>query len=99
MPSFLSPRPTRPVSSSGTPVPRRAALQVLAAAAASLALPALVARLNTACNEILASAEIKKKVLDLGITTSPMSQAAFTGFVKDQVTVLAPTVKNAGVKL
>lgn len=35
-------------------------------------------------------------MLDLGITTSP---AAFTGFVKDQVLALSPTVKSAGVKL
>ncbi|MDB5967233.1 MAG: Twin-arginine translocation pathway signal [Polaromonas sp.] len=59
----------------------------------------VVARLNAACNEILQSAEIKKKMLDLGITTSPMSPAAFTGFVHDQVAALAPTVKGAGVKL
>jgi tripartite-type tricarboxylate transporter receptor subunit TctC len=59
----------------------------------------IVVRLNAACNEILQSAEIKKKMLDLGITTSPASPAAFTGFVKDQVAALAPTVKGAGVKL
>ena len=63
-------------------------------------LPAdVVTRLNTACNEILASSEIKKKMLDLGISTSPVSSAAFTGFVKEQVSVLAPAVKGAGVKL
>jgi tripartite-type tricarboxylate transporter receptor subunit TctC len=61
--------------------------------------PDIVARLNAACNEILASAEVKKKMLDLGITTSPASPSAFTGFVKDQVAALAPTVKGAGVKL
>lgn len=59
----------------------------------------VVARLNVACNEILASPEIKKKMLDLGITTSPMSPAAFTGFLKEQVTALAPTVKGAGVRM
>ena len=59
----------------------------------------VVDRLNAACNEILQSAEIKKKMLDLGITTSPASPAAFTGFVKDQVLALSPTVKSAGVKL
>jgi tripartite-type tricarboxylate transporter receptor subunit TctC len=63
-------------------------------------LPAdMVTRLNTACNEILASSEVKKKMLDLGITTSPVSSAAFTGFVREQVSVLAPAVKGAGVKL
>ena len=59
----------------------------------------VVARLNTACNEILATAEIKKKMLELGITTSPMTPAGFTSFVREQVTALAPTVKGAGVKL
>ena len=59
----------------------------------------VVARLNAACNEILASAEIKKKMLDLGITTSPASPAAFTSFVASQVSVLAPAVKGAGVRL
>ena len=59
----------------------------------------IVARLSSACNEILATAEIKKKMLDLGITTQPMSPAAFTGFVKEQVAVLGPAVKGAGVKL
>jgi tripartite-type tricarboxylate transporter receptor subunit TctC len=59
----------------------------------------IVARLNSACNEILATAEIRKKMLELGITTQPMSPSAFTSFVKDQVAVLAPAVKGAGVKL
>ena len=59
----------------------------------------VVARLNTACNEILATAEIKKKMLELGITTSAMTPAGFTGFVRDQVSALAPAVKGAGVKL
>lgn len=59
----------------------------------------VVARLNAACNEILASPEIKKKMLDLGITTSPMSPGAFTGFVKEQVAALAPTGKGAGVRM
>ena len=59
----------------------------------------IVARLNTATNEILASADFKRRMVDLGISTSPVSQPAFAGFVKEQVTQLAPTVKGAGVKL
>ena len=59
----------------------------------------IVARLNAACNEILAGADIKKKMLDLGISTSPVSPGAFAGFVKEQVSQLAPTVMGAGVKL
>lgn len=61
--------------------------------------PGLVTRLNTACNEILQSAEVQKKMLELGITSSPSSPEAFTGFVKDQILALGPTVKGAGVKL
>lgn len=61
--------------------------------------PDVVTRLNAACNEILASAEVRKRMLDLGITTNPASPAAFTGFVKEQVAALSPAVKGAGVKL
>ncbi|MGE0329252.1 MAG: Bug family tripartite tricarboxylate transporter substrate binding protein [Ramlibacter sp.] len=59
----------------------------------------VVARINTACNEILAQADIKKRMVDLGITASAASPAAFAGFVREQVAQLAPTVKGAGVKL
>ncbi|NML42419.1 tripartite tricarboxylate transporter substrate binding protein [Ramlibacter sp. G-1-2-2] len=59
----------------------------------------VVARLNTATNEVLASADFKKRMVDLGITTSPVSQPAFAAFVKEQVAQLSPTVKGAGVKL
>ena len=59
----------------------------------------VVARINTACNEILAQADIKKRMVDLGITASTASPAAFTGFVREQVAQLAPAVKGAGVKL
>ena len=59
----------------------------------------VVARLNAACNEILAQPDIAKRMLDLGITTSATSPAAFAAFVKEQVGQLAPTVKAAGVRL
>jgi tripartite-type tricarboxylate transporter receptor subunit TctC len=59
----------------------------------------VVARLNTAVNEVLANADVKKRMIDLGITASPVSQGAFAGFVKEQVAQLAPAVKGAGVKL
>ena len=46
-------------------------------------LPAdVVTRLNAACNDILAGSEIKKRMLDLGISTQPTSPAAFASFVK-----------------
>jgi len=59
----------------------------------------VVARLNAACNEILAQADVKKRMVDLGITASPASPATFTAYVREQVSQLAPTVKGAGVKL
>lgn len=59
----------------------------------------IVARLNTACNEILAQPEVRKKMDELGIAVSPTSPAAFTGFVKEQVAQLGPAVKAAGVRL
>ena len=59
----------------------------------------VVRRLNDACNEVLAQADIRKKMLELGIVINATSPAGFTSFVKDQVAALAPTVKAAGVKL
>ena len=40
-----------------------------------------------------------KRMLDLGITVTPGTSAGFTGYVKSQVSALAPTVKGSGVKL
>lgn len=59
----------------------------------------IVGRINAACNEVLTQAEIKKRMLDLGITISPGTSANFTTYVREQVEVLAPAVKGAGVKL
>ena len=63
-------------------------------------LPAdMVAKLNAACNEVLVMPDIRKKLVELGITAVPTSVAGFNTFVKDQVSVLGPTVKGAGIKL
>ncbi len=61
--------------------------------------PDVVARIDTACNEILGQADIRKRMLDLGITVTPGSSAAFTSYVRDQVNAPAPTVMGAEVKL
>ncbi|WP_395316234.1 Bug family tripartite tricarboxylate transporter substrate binding protein [Variovorax sp. UC74_104] len=61
--------------------------------------PDVVTRLNAACNEVLAMPEIQKKLTELGIVAKPESVAVFNGFVKEQVEVLGPTVKGAGIKL
>ena len=63
-------------------------------------LPAdMVARLNAVCNEVLAMPEIKAKFGDLGISAVPTNVAGFNAFVKEQVAVLGPAVKGAGIKL
>jgi tripartite-type tricarboxylate transporter receptor subunit TctC len=59
----------------------------------------LVARLNTAVNEVLAQPEIRKRLLELGLTTTPGTPADFTGFVRNQVTALSPLVKSIRVTL
>jgi len=51
------------------------------------------------CNEVLLMPEIKKKFADLGITAVPTNVASFNSFVKEQVAVLGPAVKGAGVKI
>ncbi|WP_234192740.1 MULTISPECIES: tripartite tricarboxylate transporter substrate binding protein [Pseudacidovorax] len=58
-----------------------------------------VARLHDAANEVLAMPEVQKKMVDLGIVAQPESTARFEGFVREQVAVLGPTVKGAGIKL
>ncbi|WP_298928316.1 tripartite tricarboxylate transporter substrate binding protein [uncultured Ramlibacter sp.] len=60
---------------------------------------AVVAKLNAACNEVLVMPEIQKKLAELGIAAKPESVAMFNELVKNQVTVLGPTVKSAGIKL
>ena len=59
----------------------------------------VVARLNKACNEVLAQADVQKRLLELGVSTTPGTPGAFNNFVKDQVTALAPLVKTVRVTL
>ena len=59
----------------------------------------LVTRLNTAMNEVLAQPEIKQRLLELGVSTTPGTPAQFNAFVRDQVTALAPLVKTIRVTL
>ncbi len=59
----------------------------------------VVARINTACNEVLAQADITKRLIELGVTATPGTPAAFTGFVRDQVNALSPLVKSIRVTL
>ena len=59
----------------------------------------LVARLNAATNEILAQPDIRKRLLDLGVSATPGTPAEFNAFVREQVTALAPLVKTIRVTL
>jgi tripartite-type tricarboxylate transporter receptor subunit TctC len=59
----------------------------------------VVQRLNTAVNEVLAQAEVRRKMEELGLALAPGTPAEFTAFVKGQVAQLSPIVKAAGVKL
>ena len=59
----------------------------------------VVTRLNAACNDALVMPDIQKKLTELGIVAKPESVAMFNDFVKEQVAMLGPTVKGAGIKL
>ena len=59
----------------------------------------VVARLNAAVNEVLAQPDIRKRLLELGVTTSPGTPAEFNAFVKNQVSALQPVVKSVRVTL
>ena len=59
----------------------------------------VVARLNAAVNEALAQTDTARRLLELGVTTSPGSPAKFAGYVRDQVTALSPVVKAIRVTL
>jgi tripartite-type tricarboxylate transporter receptor subunit TctC len=59
----------------------------------------IIARVHAACNEVLVLPEIQKKLADLGIVAKPESALMFNDFVKDQVAVLGPTVRGAGIRL
>ena len=57
----------------------------------------VVARLNAATNEVLAQPDIGKRLLELGVTTTPGTPAQFTTFVRNQVNALQPVVKTVRV--
>ena len=59
----------------------------------------IVTRLNTALNEVLVMSDVKKRLLELGVSETPGTPAAFTGFVRDQVATLQPVVKTIRVTL
>ncbi|WP_347562733.1 Bug family tripartite tricarboxylate transporter substrate binding protein [Hylemonella gracilis] len=60
---------------------------------------AVTERINQACNEVLALDAVQKRMLDLGVAIHPTTSSDFSRFVREQVGTLAPTVRNAGVRL
>lgn len=59
----------------------------------------VVARLNGALNEVLVQGDVKKRLVELGVTETPGTPAAFQAFVRDQVAALQPVVKTVRVTL
>jgi len=59
----------------------------------------LIARINAATNEVLAQPDIRKRLLELGVTATPGTPADFAAFVKNQVSALQPVVKAVRVTL
>jgi tripartite-type tricarboxylate transporter receptor subunit TctC len=59
----------------------------------------VVARINAATNEVLAQPEIRKRLLELGVTATPGTPADFTAFVRNQVNALQPVVRTVRVTL
>jgi len=48
---------------------------------------------------VLAQPDIKKRLLELGVTTTPGTPAEFTTFVRNQVNALQPVVKTVRITL
>lgn len=59
----------------------------------------VVNRMNAACNDVLAQADVRARLTDLGITAAPGTVASYQAFVRGHVSTLGPLVKGAGVRL
>jgi tripartite-type tricarboxylate transporter receptor subunit TctC len=60
--------------------------------------PDVVAKLNTAINRAMASAEVVDRFGQLGMSSSPNNVAEFTSFLKAEVPKWAAVVKSSGAK-
>jgi len=60
---------------------------------------AVVARLNRELNQALGSADIRKKLDELGIEPSPTTPEAFAAFVKSQDALWGSVIRTANIKL
>lgn len=58
----------------------------------------LVKKINETVLAVFASAEVKKRLVELGITHTAMSSQDYTGFVSKSIEIWAPLIKSAGVK-
>ena len=59
--------------------------------------PAIVERLNTEVNAVLAMPEVRDRLASLGIEPTPMSAAQFSAFTHDEVAKWSRLVKDAGI--
>ncbi|TFZ05015.1 Bug family tripartite tricarboxylate transporter substrate binding protein [Ramlibacter rhizophilus] len=59
----------------------------------------VVEKVHKAVAELVATPELQKRLLDLGVTPEPMSTAQFTDFVTRQVNEWAPAVKASGARM
>ena len=59
----------------------------------------VVDTLYKALSEVLASAEMQKKLLDLGVVYHQMTQAEYAALVAKQIQEWQPIIKNSGVKM
>jgi tripartite-type tricarboxylate transporter receptor subunit TctC len=58
----------------------------------------IVEALNTQVNAVLGAAEIKAKLLDLGVDAAPMTPAEFSTFILSETEKWAKVIKFAGIK-
>ena len=59
--------------------------------------PAIIERLNTEVNAVLALPEVRERLASLGIEPAPMGAAQFTAFTRDEVLKWSRLVKDAGI--
>lgn len=60
--------------------------------------PATAGKIHETVLAVFASAEVQKRLTELGITHTPMSSEDYTSFVANSINVWAPLIQAAGIK-
>jgi len=60
---------------------------------------ALVAQMGEVFNAVLADPSVKDKLVEMGVDLAPMSPAAFDAFVKREIAVWRPLIRDLGIKM